>query len=788
MLNRSESTPDATYFGDIEAQPLRADTTSLNPHFSTPHQENKLIPSLSQSPALRCPTRCDASSPPVIASLIDLLRARASVMGDKRAFTYLRGDGTEEASVSYRGLHERAMAIGAELQSMTSPGDRAMLLFPAGLEFVEAFFGCLYAGVVAVPAAPPGRNRSTSSADAIFDAATPSLILSTAEYQQQAAQSNGHFSKLLQQRWVATDRVASERHQAWRELPVDRRQIAFLQYTSGSTSSPKGVILSHKNLLYNSAVIQRAFGNTSDSSAVFWLPLYHDMGLIGGVIQPIYCGGSCTLLAPAAFLQRPALWLETISRARATISGGPNFAFDLCARKVSAKERAGLDLDSWKVAFVGAEQIRAQTLERFVATFAQCGFRREAFLPCYGLAEATLMVSGSSRSAAPTVVHVSSEALARNRVHYTFPGDSKVRSFVGCGRSLSGQRVMIVDPEASLPCEDGSVGEIWIQGPSVAEGYYERSAATAAVFRAHLANNGHGPFLRSGDLGFVRNHELFVTGRVKDLIIVRGRNYYPEDIEHTVDHAYDGLRAGYGAAFSVDLDGRDRLVIVQEVEPRRRDLDTAPALRAIRLAVVTRHELEVYAIALVKAGAVPKTSSGKTRRSACRERYLNGQLEVLAAWKSDSENLENVDVAENDGGDIPAEPSPRPASAAEIESWLIQQIAARLRLTEAEVGVTTPFLQFGMGSLDAVEIAAALERWLARRLSPTAIYNYPNIAALAYWLANPPLNSATPAASQAVDLAAVELDPQRLLQDVRQMSEQEMHAFVAAEMAKQEGK
>jgi acyl carrier protein len=339
-----------------------------------------------------------------------------------------------------------------------------------------------------------------------------------------------------------------------------------------------------------------------------------------------------------------------------------------------------------------------------------------------------------------------------------------------------------------VPCAEENVGEIWIQGPSVAAGYFERSAATATAFGAHLAQNGDGPYLRSGDLGFVHNRELFVTGRVKDLIIVRGRNFYPEDIEHTVDHAYDGLRAGYGAAFSIDLDGRDRLVIVQEVEPRRRDLDTTAALQAIRLAVVARHELEVHAIALVKAGAVPKTSSGKTRRSACRERYLAGQLEVLAGWKLDLDDLRDFEVPENDGEDLGCEPSPRSATAAEIESWLIREIAERLRLPEAQVRVTTPFLEFGMGSLDAVEIAAGLERWLGRRLSPTAIYNYPNIAALAHWLASPPRNSTVAPASPLAESAALEMDPQRLLQDVRRMTEQELNAFVAQEMAKQEGK
>jgi acyl-CoA synthetase (AMP-forming)/AMP-acid ligase II/acyl carrier protein len=786
MLNRSESTPNASCLDSMEAQELRVAATSAGAH---PQGNNKLTTGLNSMSAKRCRTERESSPPMAIANLVDLLRARASVMGEKRVFSFLRGDGDIEASLTYRELHERAMAIAGDLQSSTSPGDRVLLLFPAGLDFIEAFFGCLYAGVVAVPAAPPGRHRSTSSAEAIFEASKPALILSTADYYQQSQHSNTHLAKLLEHPWIAIDKVASDRQHTWRDPQVDTEQIAFLQYTSGSTSSPKGVMLSHKNLLYNSAIIQRAFGNTSDSSAVFWLPLYHDMGLIGGVLQPIYCGGCCTLVAPAAFLQRPALWLETISRARATISGGPNFAYDLCARKVSAKERGDLDLSSWKVAFVGAEQIRAQTLERFATAFAPCKFRRQAFLPCYGLAEATLMVSGGSRPTAPSVVHVNTEALARNQIRYSSPSDStKVRSLVGCGQSCAGQRVLIVDPEVRLPCKDGNVGEIWIQGSSVARGYYERSEASAAAFGAHLANNGQGPFLRSGDLGFVRDRELFVTGRLKDLIIVRGQNYYPEDIEHTVDRAYDGLRVGYCAAFSVDLDGRDRLVIVQEVEPRRRDLDTAAALQAIRLAVAARHELEVHAVVLVKAGAVPKTSSGKTRRSACRERYLHGQLEVVASWSIHPEERENPERPGSDDAESHAASSPRVATAGEIESWLVGQIAARLRLPQADVRVTTPFLEFGMGSLDAVEIAADLERWLGRRLSPTAIYNYPNIAALASWLASPPLDSGTAATSRPAQLTAVNLDPQRLLQDVRQMTEQEMNDFIAQEMAKQESK
>ena len=326
---------------------------------------------------------------------------------------------------------------------MRSPQSRALLLYPPGLEFIAAFFGCAYAGIVAVPVAPPGRNRFAWPAEPILEAARPSLVLSTVRHGEEAAGSYAP-RRLLDLPWIATDRIDGDDRDRWRAPPTDSLQTAFLQYTSGSTSVPKGVMLSHRNLLANAALIQQAFGNTTSATAVFWLPLYHDMGLIGGVLQPIYCGGSCTLLAPAAFLQRPALWLETISQTRATVSGGPDFAFDLCARKVRAEDRQGLDLSGWKIAFVGAERIRVQTLERFTEAFAPCGFRRESFFPCYGLAEATLLVSGGPRRSPPVALHVDASALARHDIREVPRDDPASRSLVGCGETLCGQWLLIV--------------------------------------------------------------------------------------------------------------------------------------------------------------------------------------------------------------------------------------------------------------------------------------------------------------------------------------------------------
>jgi len=717
----------------------------------------------------------------VDASLVDLLQHRAAEMAEKRAFSFLRGHDGGAVELTYAGLDRRARAIAQHLRTLAQPGDRALLLFPPGIDFVPAFFGCLYAGIVAVPVAPPGRNRMTSPIEAVYDACSPALILSTADHCQQAPEAYSKLSKLLSRPWVAIDTLPDAAADDWSRPTLTPDDTAFLQYTSGSTSQPKGVMLSHGNLLANAEMIRKAFGNSTDSSAVFWLPLYHDMGLIGGVIQPVYCGGSCTLLAPAAFLQRPALWLETISKERATVSGGPDFAFDLCARKVSPEERQALDLSCWNVAFMGAERIRAQTLERFVKAFEPCGFRREALFPCYGLAEATLMVSGGPQHAVPQVIHVDAEALALNRVREAASDDEASRSLVACGEGLADQHIVIVDPQTHEPVADDEVGEIWVDGPSVARGYFQRPDATEAAFGARVAGSGAGPFLRTGDLGFLREGQLFVTGRVKDLIIIRGRNFYPEDIEHSVERAFEAFRPGFCAAFSVEIEDREHLVVVQEIEPRCRQLDRDAAVQAIRSAIARRHELEIHAIVLAKAGTIPKTSSGKTRRSACRERFLTGQLEAIFSWKADPETL---------GGGVPRPhclTAPRPMSVEEIERWLTERIASRLQLSRAQVLASTPFLEFGMGSMDAVEIAADLGQWLGRRLSPTAIYNYPNIAALAQWLAHPPAALEASAGVEVSRLLTADADPEQLLDEVRGMSEADIKAFLVQEMAKQEG-
>ena len=589
------------------------------------------------------PAAAAASPPPdEWASLVELGRARAAGLGDRPLYTfYPDRAGAAPAELSYAGLDLRARAIGAALQHQGAAGQRALLLYPPGLEFVAAFFGCLYGGVVAVPAYPPRSARNLPRLLEIARDARPAIALTTAELKAAIGGLATQVPELAALRLLATDEVPVEEAAAWRDPGAAGSTLAFLQYTSGSTAAPKGVMVSHGNLLHNEEMIRQAFGQSAESVIVGWLPLYHDMGLIGNVLQPLFLGARCLLMSPIAFLQSPKRWLAAISRHRATTSGGPNFAYDLCVRKIAPADREDLDLSSWDLAFNGAEPVRAESMARFAAAFAGCGFRPSAFFPCYGLAEATLFVAGGAaagKSRGTPRAAAFDRALLETGAAKPLPeGDPASRTLVSCGRAWHGQELAIVDPASLTRCPDRQVGEIWVRGASIARGYWKRPEATAETFEGHLAGasavEGQEPFLRTGDLGFVDGGELFVTGRLKDLIIIRGRNLYPQDIELTVERSHPALRAGCGAAFSVEIGDEERLVVVQELE-RNEDIPPAPETieqiaDAIRRAVAEEHEAQVHQVVLLRATSIPKTSSGKLQRRACRAALLGGKLEVL---------------------------------------------------------------------------------------------------------------------------------------------------------------
>ncbi|GAC1343812.1 MAG: fatty acyl-AMP ligase [Ktedonobacteraceae bacterium] len=570
-------------------------------------------------------------------TLVEILRWRALHQPDRMAYIFLKDGETEEAHLTYADLDRRARAIGAWLQGLGIAGERALLLYPPGLEFVAGFFGCLYAGVAGIPVNSPHPSRLERTLPrfhAIVNDAQPVAMLTSSPFLSLIENMCSLAPDLKALQRLATDTVTYSMAEEWQQPALNSASLAFLQYTSGSTAAPRGAMLTHGNLLHNSALIQSGFESTSETRGVIWLPLYHDLGLIGGLVEPLYCGCVAQLMSPVAFLQRPLRWLQTISRTRGTSSGGPNFAYDLCVRKITPEQRATLDLSSWDVAFVCAEPVRHETLEQFAETFAPCGFRQEAFYPCYGLAEATLMVSGGLKAAPPVVLSVQNAALEHNQVMTASKEEDDAQVLVGCGKVLGHQKIVIVHPETLTRSLPNEVGEIWLSGPSVAQGYWNRPEDTNRTFQAYLADTGEGPFLRTGDLGFLKDSELFITGRIKDLIIIDGRNHYPQDIELTVERSLPALRPGCCAAFSIDVAGEERLVIVAEVErryqPRYHQMSQSDAIvQAIRRAVAEYHELRVYVVSLLKPGSIPKTSSGKVQRHACRTNFLTGSLDVI---------------------------------------------------------------------------------------------------------------------------------------------------------------
>ncbi len=595
------------------------------------------------------------TNPAQATTLVELLKYRAATQGDRIGYIFLTDGETEEIRLSYAALDRQARAIAAQLQGLR--GQRALLLYPPSLEYICALFGCFYAGVVAVPAYPPRRNSNLLRLQNIIADAQASVILTTTPLLE-------NIKKVATNSVIATDNITP--HSSLQTEPkVTPETLAFLQYTSGSTGNPKGVMLTHQNLIHNSKIIHHCFEHSPNSRCVIWLPPYHDMGLIGGILQPFYGGFPVILMSPVHFLQKPIRWLQTISRYQATTSGAPNFAYELCLQKIKPEQLKTLDLSSWDVAFVGAEPIQAKTLENFAKTFASCGFRSEAFYPCYGLAEATLFVSGGKKSSPPIVQTVDSKKLGSNIIVES-KNSSNAQKIISCGQVEFDYNLAIVQPESLTPCSEGEIGEIWLSGASLTQGYWKKTELTQQTFKAYLAvrpcgfesrqgtrtKTGEGPFLRTGDLGFIKNGELFVTGRLKEVIIIRGRNYYPQDIEQTVQQTDPGLRLGCGAAFGVEKEGEERLVIVQEVERTAlKTLEVNHVIEKIIRAVSEQHQLQVYEVVFLKPGAIPKTTSGKIKRYACRTEYLEQTLTAINKYNlsfNQSDTKQNISTEKTD--------------------------------------------------------------------------------------------------------------------------------------------
>ncbi|HET8932549.1 MAG TPA: fatty acyl-AMP ligase [Polyangiales bacterium] len=566
-------------------------------------------------------------------SLVELVLQRAEHQADRVAYVFHdfspRAAPDAREVTTFAELAADAKALASVLQSRGLHGQSVLLLFGSGLDFIRAYLACLLAGSHGVPLRPPLLPDYRQQVLLIAKDANARGVLCAKEIESRVSELFDQDPELSELPILTPD-VRHSADTMWVDPQVGRDDIALVQYTSGSTGVPKGVVVTHANLLHNEAAIREAFGHNADTVVVGWLPMFHDMGLIGNVLQTLYLGVPSILMDPLAFLQKPVRLLQLISRYRATTCGGPNFGYDLCVQRVQTAELESLDLSSWSLAYCGSEPVRMQTMQRFAAKFAPVGFRLEAFYPCYGLAECTLFVTGIDEKSAPVSLQVDPSALIDNLIREA-PRDEGV-AIVSCGYTRERDILRIVDPHTARVCPDGQVGEIWLTGNSVAQGYLHRSDLTDEVFRAVLAESDGRVYLRTGDLGFLRDGELYVSGRVKDLIIIRGTNHYPQDIEETAVRAHDGLRVGCGAAFSVERNGEEQLVLVQEV---KRDTFSAEEVReltaCVRAAVARKHGLQLHDLVLVRGRAVPKTSSGKLQRRRCRMLYEAGDLRRITA-------------------------------------------------------------------------------------------------------------------------------------------------------------
>ena len=631
-------------------------------------------------------------------TLVQSLQRRAAQTPDQVALRFLAESADDTVVLSYRDLDLRARTIAAALQASAGLGERAVLLFPSGPDYVAAFFGCLYAGVIAVPAYPPESTRRHHQERllSIIADAEPRLLLTSSGLRDSLGQIQ-EAPPLL-----CVDELHSDIAAGWVMPNLQDDDIAFLQYTSGSTALPKGVQVTHGNLVANELLIRRGFGIdlNPDDVIVSWLPLYHDMGLIGGLLQPIFSGVPCVLMSPAYFLGRPLRWLEAISQYRGTISGGPDFAYRLCSERVSDSALARLDLSHWRVAYSGSEPIRLDTLERFAEKFAGCGFTPNNFFASYGLAEATLFVAGGTRGQGIPALRLDEQALAANRAE---PGQGG--AIMSCGTSQPEHGVLIVEPHTLAELDDNYVGEIWATGPSIAHGYWRNPEATAKTFVQHAGRT----WLRTGDLGFMRDGEVYITGRLKDLLIVRGHNLYPQDIEQTVEREVEVVRKGRVAAFAVNDQGLEGIGIAAEISRSvQKILPPEALIKAIRQAVAEAYQEAPCVVVLLNPGALPKTSSGKVQRSACRTRLADGSLDSYAQFPD--QQVQAGDEA--------------------LASGLQQQIAAIWceQLQVEQVAGDDHFFLLDGNSISATQVVARLREVLGLELNLRLLFEAPVLA------------------------------------------------------------
>ena len=657
-------------------------------------------------------------------SLPAILLRRANAPGERWELTFIEGD-RDGRRINAQDFAARVGGVAGMLRAVTAPGEPVLLLYPPGIAFLVGFMACLAAGRVAVPVNPPRRNRLIERVDGIVADTGARIALTTAAMLADQAWWRAEDGALARLDWRETDRIAPD---PLTVEPVGAEDVAFIQYTSGSTSAPRGVVVTHGNLI---AVMQRmgaAWHIGPDSVMVTWLPAFHDLGLIFGLLQPLFSGCATVAMVPARFLQTPARWLEAITRYRGTHTAAPSFAYEACVRRITETERAGLDLSSLRMAMNAAEPIDPSVMAAFAERFAPCGYKASVSCPAYGLAESTLAITANPADAPAVVMAVDARALETSDRAVPLAGG---RELVGSGRALPDIDIRIVDPQARRALEDGAVGEIWARGPAIARGYWGNPGATGEVFGARLAGDGGAAWLRTGDLGFLREGELFVTGRLKDVIIIRGANHYPQDIERLACRSHPALRPECTAAFALPArpGAPEGLAIVQEIERVHRRAAPGPVFAAIRDAVWSGCDLLPDAIVLIEPGSVPRTSSGKIRRRATREAFLEGSLRAIAAWQRPG-------VADG---------APRPAEGG-LRGWLLAWLAERCGVPQGRIDADASFAAAGLDSLGAAELAAAIGALVGRAVSPAAVFDHPTPNRLLRHLGGAPAEAPRPPA------------------------------------------
>lgn len=627
-------------------------------------------------------------------NLAEVLMVRAETDPDRQLYSYVSGRGRRVLSAS--GLVTKAKAIAGLLENLNMSGKPVLLICSPGLETIIGFFGCVLAGAIAVPLPQPGRGEKSARFDAVRKDCGAGVVLGSAQCKVETPAGPGSFSRM---QWLVVDQIADEHAKSWSEPQLNGSSLAFIQYTSGSTGIARGVMVSHSNVLSNAQEMHEVFALNSADRGVFWLPFYHDMGLVGGIIQPVYSGYPTAIMSPLAFIEEPIRWLQAISSTKATLSGGPNFAYDLCVQKIDKSLTQGLDLSNWRVAFNGSEPVRHETLQAFASKFGLCGFDQKAFRPCYGLAEATLLVSARN-SSMNSAVQLDSNALNRGIVQQileTIPGS---KSLVGAGEPSVRNKLAIVNPETRQLCAENQVGEIWISGPGVAQGYWKNPEDSKQTFQAKIESDKARSYLKTGDLGFVWNRQLFISGRLKELIIIRGQNFYPQDIEESARRSHPALKRRRGAAFSIEAAHGEQLIVVHEMERKANGPDVDTVVRCVREQIAKEHQVYPHAVVLIRAGTLPTTTSGKIQRKACREEFLSGHLKVIFSSVASIETtgVELVDVVEEDGQDAPA------------LALVMRALAATTRVPVESISPESEISAFGIDSLQAAQIKIGIEK------------------------------------------------------------------------------